>query len=122
MYFDSEVNSDSVIPPSLSLMVETHFQQSDGGGGGGALNSLRNFRLQKKKFTAGTFDSDTSADQASSQSQQSNGASGGATDVSSDIDSPIKPAGGKRILDDTSEGDSSQVCCQRMIVAQMCEN
>ena len=95
---------------SLSFMVTSHFQQSDGGSGGGALNSLRNFRLQKKKFTAGTFDSDSSADQAGSQSQTSNGASGGGTDVSNDIDSPIKPAGGKRILDDTSEGDSSQVC------------
>ena len=85
------------------------FQQSDGGAGGGALNSLRNFRLQKKKFTAGTFDSDTSVDQSSSQSQQSNGASVGGTDVSNDNDSPVKPAGGKRILDDSSPVDSSQV-------------
>jgi len=73
-----------------------------GGGGGGALNSLRNFRLQKKKFSAGTFDSDTSADPSQSQSQEANGA------ATSETDSPVKPAGGKRILEDSSPTDSSQ--------------
>ena len=67
------------------------------GGGGGALNSLRNFRLQKKKFTAGTFDSDTSVDQS-----QSNG--------DTEADSPVKMPGGKRVLSDSSPSmDSSQV-------------
>jgi len=66
------------------------------GGGGGALNSLRNFRLQKKKFTAGTFDSDTSVDQSQSQG---NG----------ETDSPVKMPGGKRVLSDSSPSlDSSQ--------------
>ena len=65
--------------------------------GGGALNALRNFRLQKKKFAPGTFDSDNSSQETS---QETNG-----PDVSSDVDSsPIKPAGGgKRILDDSIE-------------------
>ena len=64
--------------------------------GGGALNALRNFRLQKKKFTPGIFDSDSSSQETS---QETNG-----PDVSSEVDSsPIKPAGGgKRILDDRS--------------------
>ena len=64
--------------------------------GGGALNALRNFRLQKKKFTPGAFDSDSSSQEAS---QETNG-----PDVSSEVDSsPIKPAGGgKRILEDNS--------------------
>ena len=69
------------------------------GGGGGALNSLRNFRLQKKKFTAGTFDSDTSVDQSQNQSN-------GETEA----DSPVKMPGGKRVLSDSSPSmDSSQV-------------
>ena len=72
-------------------------QPGDGGGGGGALNSLRNFRLQKKKFTAGTFDSDTSTDLIQSQS-------------SGETDSPVKLPGGKRVLSDSSPSvDSSQV-------------
>ena len=64
--------------------------------GGGALNALRNFRLQKKKFAPGTFDSDNSSQETS---QEANG-----PDVSEEVDSsPIKPAGGgKRILDDSS--------------------
>ena len=67
------------------------------------MNSLRNFRLQKKKFTAGTFDSD--ADQGSQSSQSSNGVK----DPVSEADSPIKPAGSKRVLDESSDVDSSQV-------------
>ena len=35
-------------------------QAEGGGGGGGALNSLRNFRLQKKKFTPSFGNSDSS--------------------------------------------------------------
>jgi len=66
------------------------------------MNSLRNFRLQKKKFTAGTFDSD--ADQGSQSSQSSNGVK----DPVSEADSPIKPAGSKRVLDESSDVDSSQ--------------
>ena len=74
------------------------FQPGEGGGGG-ALNSLRNFRLQKKKFTAGTFDSDTSVDQSQSQGN-------GETEA----DSPVKMPGGKRVLSDSSPSmDSSQV-------------
>lgn len=67
--------------------------------GGGALNALRNFRLQKKKFTPGAFDSESSSQETSQEaSQETNG-----SDVGSDVDSsPIKPVGGgKRILDDS---------------------
>jgi len=69
------------------------------------MNSLRNFRLQKKKFTAGTFDSD--ADQGSQSSQQSQ-SSNGVKDPVSEADSPIKPAGSKRVLDESTDVDNSQ--------------
>ena len=69
------------------------------------MNSLRNFRLQKKKFTAGTFDSDAEQGSQSSQSQSSNGVK----EPVSDADSPIKPAGSKRVLDESTDADSSQV-------------
>ena len=60
------------------------------------MNALRNFRLQKKKFVPGTFDSDSSSQETSQEVT-------GVADLSSDMDSPIKPAGGgKRILDDSS--------------------
>jgi len=68
------------------------------------MNSLRNFRLQKKKFTAGTFDSDAEQGSQSSQSQSSNGVK----EPVSDADSPIKPAGSKRVLDESTDADSSQ--------------
>ena len=77
---------------------ETSSQSKDGGGG--ALNSLRNFRLNKKKFTAGTFDSDGSQETSKDNSEKL---------VSDEADSPIKPAGGgKRVLEDSSASDSSQ--------------
>ena len=49
--------------------------------------SLRIFRLQKKEFTARTFDSDTSVDQIQSQSNRE-----------MEPDSPVKMPGGKRDL------------------------
>jgi len=67
------------------------------GGEGGALNTLRNFRLQKKKFTPGSFDTD------SSQEMSQNNDTGGATSANNslELESPIRPAGyKKRVLAD----------------------
>lgn len=71
------------------------------GGGEGALNSLRNFRLQKKKFTPGGLDSDNSSQEPSQtttdQSQQNQSET--STNYQSEPESPIRPAGFKRVLD-----------------------
>ena len=71
--------------------------QTGVGGEGGALNTLRNFRLQKKKFTPGSFDTD------SSQEMSQNNDTGGATSANNslELESPIRPAGyKKRVLAD----------------------
>jgi len=73
------------------------------GDGGGALNSLRNFRLQKKKFVAG-FDTDSSQE----LSQPSNSVSQGSGSTSVE-ESPIRQAGyKKRVLDDRVTPEPSQ--------------
>ena len=79
---------------------------------------MRNFRLQKKKFSAGTFDSDTSSAEPS-QSQNSTTDNIDSTDNTnnsvttagdtSDTDSPVKPVGGKRFFDDSPQTEQSQV-------------
>jgi len=70
------------------------------------LNALRNFRLQKKKYVPGTFDSDSSSQEPSQE------VNGGA-EASSELDSPIKPAGGgKRILEDTDTSPENGVSHQ----------
>ena len=98
---------------AVFLLLFTNFQ---GDGGGGALNSLRNFRLQKKKFSAGTFDSDASSAEPS-QSQGSTGGGNDTTDTSDNVtaagdvsdDSPVKPVGGKRFFDESPKTEQSQV-------------
>ena len=77
------------------------------GGEGGALNSLRNFRLQKKKFTPGGFDTDSSQEQSQNQDDTSSGA-GAALSQSPELESPIRPAGyKKRVLDDRTTPEPS---------------
>jgi len=74
------------------------------GGEGGALNSLRNFRLQKKKFTPGGFDTDSSQEQSQTteySSSCSGSSSAPALSQSLELESPIRQAGyKKRVLDD----------------------
>ena len=73
-------------------------QPKAGNGAGAALNSLRNFRFQKKKLGV---DSDVTSDTSHDQDSEK---------VLSDADSPVKPAGGKRILE--SDNDNSPVKSQ----------
>jgi len=73
------------------------------GGEGAAVNSLRNFRLQKKKFTPGGFDTDSSQELTQNQDDQSSGLS-----QSLELESPIRPAGyKKRVLDDRTTPEPS---------------
>ena len=73
-------------------MSESDSSQPKAGNGAAALNSLRNFRFQKKKLGV---DSDATSDTSHDQDSEK---------VLSDMDSPVKPAGGKRILE--SDPDS----------------
>jgi len=76
-----------------------------GVGDGGAVNSLRNFRLQKKKFAPGCVDTDSSQD----LSQNTHSSDSAKLSQSLELESPIRQAGyKKRVLDDTASPESSQ--------------
>lgn len=85
---------------------ETSPSKTGVGGDGGALNSLRNFRLQKKKFTPGGFDTDSSQEPSQNQEDPSLGAA--SLNQSLEMESPIRPAGyKKRVLDDRTTPEPS---------------
>ena len=62
--------------------------QAGSGVEGAALNSLRNFRLQKKKFSAVNSDSEYQSSQEQSGASQASLTS--ATDLNSSLESPIR--------------------------------
>eukprot|EP00090_Calanus_glacialis_P034369 TRINITY_DN5767_c0_g1_i1.p1 TRINITY_DN5767_c0_g1~~TRINITY_DN5767_c0_g1_i1.p1 ORF type:complete len:906 (-),score=328.78 TRINITY_DN5767_c0_g1_i1:158-2875(-) len=85
---------------------ETSPSKTGVGGDGGALNSLRNFRLQKKKFTPGGFDTDSSQEPSQNQEDPSLGAA--SLNQSLEMESPIRQAGyKKRVLDDRTTPEPS---------------
>ena len=69
------------------------------------MNSLRNFRLQKKKFAPGGFDTDSSQEPSQNHEDPSSGSS---LSQSLELESPIRPAGyKKRVLDDRTTPEPS---------------
>lgn len=96
----------------MQLTSEDRMSESEGspnktgvGGDGGALNSLRNFRLQKKKFAPGGFDTDSSQEPSQNHEDPSSGSS---LSQSLELESPIRPAGyKKRVLDDRTTPEPS---------------
>ena len=67
---------------------------------------MRNFRLQKKKFTPGGFDTDSSQEPSQNQEDPSLGAA--SLNQSLELESPIRPAGyKKRVLDDRTTPEPS---------------
>ena len=67
---------------------------------------MRNFRLQKKKFTPGGFDTDSS--QEPSQNQEDPGLGAASLNQSLEMESPIRQAGyKKRVLDDRTTPEPS---------------
>jgi len=86
--------------------MEASSNKAGSGVEGAALNSLRNFRLQKKKFSAVNSDSEYQSSQEQSGASQASLAS--ATDLNSSLESPIRQAGYKRVLDGELGSEESQ--------------